>query len=151
MNNKFCVLMVVAVSLILFCPQSARAKHIPPSRSRLCARGAGHQFGSGVEIDCRDRPEVYRPIDVCDQQAGATGSTAAADLITSKPDGYKLLSNNHPYFATTIHTQKLPFDPHDIAPLANFVSARQGMLVRTDSPFRTFKDLLNYDGRIPGS
>ena len=82
-------------------------------------------------------------------KAGATGSLAAADVIASKPDGYKLFSNNHPYFATTIHTQKTPFDPHDLVPLANFVETRQGLIVRVNSPFRTLHDLLDYARKHP--
>jgi tripartite-type tricarboxylate transporter receptor subunit TctC len=61
---------------------------------------------------------------------GAGGSVGAADVISSKPDGYKILESAQVFFATTTKTQKVPFDPDDLVPLANFMGLKYGFLVR---------------------
>jgi tripartite-type tricarboxylate transporter receptor subunit TctC len=38
---------------------------------------------------------------------GVTGSLGAADVIASKPDGYKLFESAQSFFASTIHTQEI--------------------------------------------
>jgi tripartite-type tricarboxylate transporter receptor subunit TctC len=55
-------------------------------------------------------------------KVGAGGSVAAADVITSKPDGYKLVMLANIFFATTVKTQKIPFDPNDLIPIANYMN-----------------------------
>ena len=81
---------------------------------------------------------------------GAGGALAAADVISSKPDGYKVFWGAHVFFATTIKTQKVPFNPDDLAPLANFVELKMGMVVKGDSSFKNFDDLLNYARKAQG-
>jgi len=81
---------------------------------------------------------------------GAGGSLAAAEIISSKPDGYKLLNTTNLFFATTTKTQKIPFDPSYLAPLVNLIEYRGGICVRGDSPWKDFNDLLDYARKNPG-
>lgn len=80
---------------------------------------------------------------------GASGSVAAADVITSKPDGYKLVSLPNAFFAATIYTQKVPFGPNDLTPIANFMEYKVGLIVKGDSPWKTFGALLDYAKKNP--
>lgn len=81
---------------------------------------------------------------------GAGGTVAVSELIKAKPDGYKIiyLSNNYP--GTTVKTQKIPFNISHIVPLMNFVEMKQGFVLRADSPWKTFGELLDYAKRNPG-
>ena len=81
---------------------------------------------------------------------GAGGAVAAAEVVSSKPDGYKLITLANMFHATTTKTQKLPFDPDDIAPLVNLMEYRFGLAVRADSPFKTLNDLIAYGKKNPG-
>ncbi|MCG6533193.1 MAG: tripartite tricarboxylate transporter substrate binding protein [Syntrophales bacterium LBB04] len=81
---------------------------------------------------------------------GGGGSIAVADVISAKPDGYKLLFEAHNYFATTVKTHKVPFDPNDLVPVANLHEIKLCMAVRGDSPFKTFEDLREYGKKHPG-
>lgn len=81
---------------------------------------------------------------------GAGGSIAAADAISSKPDGYKLVTLTSTFFSINTKTQKVPFDPNDLAPLVNFMQFKEGFCVRADSPWKTFNDLLDYGRKNPG-
>ena len=82
---------------------------------------------------------------------GAGGSVAAADVISSKPDGCKMMMTTNFFFAMTTKTQKVPFNAYDLVPIANFVEYRNGLIVKGDSPWKTLKDVLDYAKKNPGS
>lgn len=81
---------------------------------------------------------------------GAGGSVAAADVISSKPDGQKLMITTNFFFAMTTKTQKIPFNPYDLTPISNFLEYRNGLIVKGDSPWKTLKDVLDYAKKSPG-
>jgi tripartite-type tricarboxylate transporter receptor subunit TctC len=81
---------------------------------------------------------------------GAGGTTAVSEIVNAKPDGYKVLYLPTNYLATTIKTQKIPFDPNTIAPLINFVEVKQGLVVKADSPWKTLRQFLDYAKQNPG-
>lgn len=151
MKNKLSILMVPAVLLVLLSPQPTQAQAYPTKPIEVVV-----PWGAGVSIDIVARiiadlstKYLSQPMVVINKP-GATGTMGAADVIASKPDGYKLYTNGHSYFANTINIQKLPFDPFDLVPLAGFVELRQCMVVRGDSDFNIFSDLLAYAKKNPG-
>jgi tripartite-type tricarboxylate transporter receptor subunit TctC len=81
---------------------------------------------------------------------GAGGSIAAADIVSSKPDGYKLIVLGNLFRAAVVKTQKVPFDPEDIVPIANFLEFRQGLMVSAEKPWKTVNDLIAYAKKNPG-
>jgi len=103
--------------------------------SRVAAEMAQKQLGQPFVV-------VNKP--------GAGGSLAAAEVIASKPDGYKLLVTFNSFFGTTAKTQKAPFDPNDLVPIGNMFQFKLGMFVKNDSPWKTFNDLLEYGKKNPG-
>jgi tripartite-type tricarboxylate transporter receptor subunit TctC len=111
--------------------------------------------GSGSDVSARffaDAGAKYfgQPIVVVNKGGGG-GSIAVGDVISSRPDGYKVLWHASPYFATTYRTHpKLPFDVHDVVPLACFYEMKIGMAVRGDGPFKTWDDLREYGKKHPG-
>ena len=80
---------------------------------------------------------------------GAAGAASAADVIASKPDGYKILQNAHDFFAITVHTQKVPFNPKDLVPLCMFMGVKTGMLVMGDSTIKSFDDFISIIRKDP--
>ena len=81
---------------------------------------------------------------------GASGSTAVGAVIASKPDGYTLMVNSSNYLAITVLTQKIPFDPSFLVPIASFMEFRHGFVVRSDAPWKTFVQFLDYGKKNPG-
>lgn len=81
---------------------------------------------------------------------GAAGSIAAADVINAPPDGHKLAILATTYFGLILKTQKVPFDPGHLVPLASFLQYQTGLAVRGDSPWKSLDDLLNYGRKNPG-
>ena len=92
---------------------------------------------------------VGQPLVVINKVGGG-GAVAAAEILSSKPDGYKLMVTTTTFFTTTTKTQKVPFDPYHLVPVANFMQFRNGLLVKGDSPWKTFDDLLDYARKNPG-
>jgi len=110
--------------------------------------------GSSMDIMSRIiadlAPKYLKQSVVVTNKPGAAGSLAAADVISSKPDGYKLVALTNFFFATTIKTQKVPFEQNDLVPIANFMEYKLGMIVKGDSPWKTLGDLLDYAKKNPG-
>lgn len=146
-----CVLMITPILVSMLSVNVTRAQGYPTKPIEVVVpwgAGTGADIMTRVIVDIGQK-YLSQPMFVSNKP-GASASLGAADVITSKPDGYKLLVSVQHYFACSIHTQKIPFDPHDLVPLASFVEVRQGMIVRADSPFKTFNDLLNYARKNPG-
>ena len=109
--------------------------------------------GSTMDLYSRliaDRAQRYlgQPMVVVNKP-GAAGAMAAADIITSKHDGYKLAVMPTSFFSIAAKTQKLPFDPSHVVPLATFVEYITGLQVKGDSPWQTLNDLLDYGKKNP--
>jgi tripartite-type tricarboxylate transporter receptor subunit TctC len=110
--------------------------------------------GSAMDIVARIAADLApkhlgQPVVVINKP-GAGGSLAAADVIGSKPDGYKLAWLANFFFATTVKTQRVPFDPNDLTPIVNLHEYKLGLIVRGDSPWKTLQDLLEYGKKNPG-
>ncbi len=120
-------------SMELVCPFSAGSD--PDLMARLIANTGSKHFG--------------QPIVVVNKTGGA-GAVAVGDVISSRPDGYKMIWESHAYFATTVKTQKVPFNANDLIPLANFYEMKQGLVVKADSPYKTLDDLIDYGKKHPG-
>ena len=75
-------------------------------------------------------------------KAGAAGTLAPAQLLNSKPDGYQLavMSINSLRYP---HYQSVPWDPlRDFTYITGLSSYTLGIVVRTDSPWKTIEDLI---------
>ncbi len=90
-----------------------------------------------------------KPVNIV-SKPGAAGSIGAAEVINAKADGYKLIALTNFFHATTVKTQKVPFDPNLLVPLATMLEFKHGLCVRGDSPWKTLNDLLAYAKKNPG-
>jgi hypothetical protein len=82
---------------------------------------------------------------------GSGGSLGVAEALQAPPDGYKLVSIATNYFSTIAYAQKISFDPAQLVPVVNFMQYRNGLIVKGNSPFMTFNDLLVYGRKTPAS
>ncbi len=75
---------------------------------------------------------------------GAAGALAAADVISSSPDGYKIALLTTVFFSTATKTQKIPFNPGDLIPVANLSEQKTALVVKGDAPWKTLGDLVAF-------
>lgn len=83
-------------------------------------------------------------------KTGSGGAIGVQYLAKAKPDGYTAGCFALTAMETQPHFVKL-YDPlKDIIPLMQVCEGPQGICVKVDSPFKTFKDLINYARENPG-
>jgi tripartite-type tricarboxylate transporter receptor subunit TctC len=95
--------------------------------------------------------ELKQPF-VVENKPGAQGSIAAGEVARAAPDGYTLLvTTNTPQAANVSLFKKLAYDPvKDFAPIARIGTTSFMLMVRADSPIRTFKEFLADARSKPG-
>jgi tripartite-type tricarboxylate transporter receptor subunit TctC len=139
------------ISVVSVFFQPALGKDFPTKPIELVcpyAPGSSMDIVSRIVADLAPK-YIGQPIVVVNKP-GAGGSIAAADVISSKQDGYKLVMLTNFFFATTVKTQKIPFDPNDLTPIVNLYEYKLGLIVKGDSPWKTLSDLLDYAKKNPG-
>jgi tripartite-type tricarboxylate transporter receptor subunit TctC len=115
----------------------------------LCPYAPGGGSDSAARLVTDVAPKYLGQKLVVVTKSGAGGSVAAADVISSRPDGYKLAWLGSIYFAIITKTQKIPFDPTHLVPIANIMESRAGMWVKSDAPWKTLPELLDYAKKKP--
>jgi tripartite-type tricarboxylate transporter receptor subunit TctC len=151
MLKKLCLLSFSVFFVVFIATQIAFGADYPTKPIEILspyAPGAAADSATRLAAEIASKYLGQRIVVV--NRVGAGGSIAASEVITSKPDGYKLANLSNIFFATTSKTQNIPFDPKDLVPIANIVELRIGIFVRADSPYKTLGDLLNYAKKNPG-
>jgi tripartite-type tricarboxylate transporter receptor subunit TctC len=86
-----------------------------------------------------------------ENKAGATGTIGIAQTLQSPADGYTLVANDTTYALLPHIFKKLPFDhASSLVPVAAFVFAPMGVVVKADSKFKTLGDLIAAAKAEPG-
>lgn len=82
---------------------------------------------------------------------GGAGSTLGTDMVAkSAPDGYTLLLTDNSFAVSTALYPKLPYDPEkDLVKVSTVAEAPAVMMVKSDAPYRSLKDLVEHAQRHP--
>jgi tripartite-type tricarboxylate transporter receptor subunit TctC len=87
---------------------------------------------------------------VVENKAGGSGAVAIASLLQTPGDGYTLLIMGSAQIANQ-YLHKVPYDVlRDLTPIAYHMSYNAGLVVRSDSPWKTFKEFYDYVKANPG-
>ena len=150
--KKKALITIFALLLVAgICVSSSQGQNYP---TRPIELAAPYSAGSATDIMIRLVADIIpkylgQPLVVINKP-GANGSLAAAEIITSKPDGYKLAMLANTHFGSAFKALKLSFDPNDIDPLLYFYEMKHGLSVRGDSPWKNLNDMLKYARENPG-
>ncbi|MBP0631696.1 MULTISPECIES: tripartite tricarboxylate transporter substrate binding protein [unclassified Cupriavidus] len=78
-----------------------------------------------------------------ENKAGATGTIGSGQVARATPDGYTLLANDTTYALLPHIFKSLPFDPaKDLQPVAAYVFAPMGVVVKAGGKYKTLADLI---------
>ncbi len=151
MSKRFVVVMMAVLSLGLGIVPYLHAQNFPVKPIEIIVP---YTAGASMDIMARviaDRAPKYlgQPVVVVNKP-GAGGIIGGADIINSKPDGYKLITLTNFFFATTVKTQKMTYDPNLIVPIANCMMFKMGLFIRGDAPWKKLDDMLDYARKNPG-
>jgi tripartite-type tricarboxylate transporter receptor subunit TctC len=92
-----------------------------------------------------------KPI-VVENRGGGGGAVALGVVAAAKSDGYTLFGGQNVSIVDTPLMQKVPFKPlASFTPIVVFAgSEHSALLVKSDSPWKTFKELIDYAKQNPG-
>ncbi|MDP2411524.1 MAG: tripartite tricarboxylate transporter substrate binding protein [Pseudolabrys sp.] len=118
-------------------------------------------FPPGGLVDFTARPvaaaleRVWKQPAVIANRPGAGGGVGIVAAGTARPDGYTLLFA-HPSITSVpasdvVLGRKPSFDREQYVPIARFVADPLILVVKGDSPFKTFKDVVDAARKEPGS
>jgi tripartite-type tricarboxylate transporter receptor subunit TctC len=88
---------------------------------------------------------------VVDNKPGGTSGIAVSLIAKSDPDGYTLGCISDSPLVRIPHMRKVTYDPmNDVIPMIRTNVSLAGLVVKADSPFKTFKDVVEYAKKNPG-
>ncbi len=146
----FVVFVVIFSSTLGYSEEEEVAKY--PSRPVTYIQ----PFTAGVPADLAIRliskeAEKFlgQPITVVNKP-GAVGTVGVAAIASARPDGYTIGNTPHSPMFVVPHLEKLPYHPvKDFKMIMQFGGFNMGVIVKADSPFKSFKDLINYARQHP--
>jgi tripartite-type tricarboxylate transporter receptor subunit TctC len=105
--------------------------------ARIVAEKLQLKFGKAVVVENR--------------AGGAGGNVGTESVARAAPDGYTLLvAAPGPLAINKFLYPKLAFDPTEFVPISLLASAVNVLVVRTDSPIKSVRDLITYAKANPG-
>jgi tripartite-type tricarboxylate transporter receptor subunit TctC len=87
-----------------------------------------------------------------DNKAGGNGVIATMDVVKAAPNGLTLMCGSLSPLATNVaFVKNLPYDPlRDLTPIAGATLTNHVLVVRSDSPIRSFADFIAFAMKNPG-
>jgi tripartite-type tricarboxylate transporter receptor subunit TctC len=87
---------------------------------------------------------------IVSNNGGGAGSVALGIVKNQKPDGYNITACTSTGLIRLPQFRSLPYTHEDFIPIMHFASVNTGVVVKSDSPYKTFKDLIEYARKNPG-
>jgi tripartite-type tricarboxylate transporter receptor subunit TctC len=111
---------------------------------------AGNTSDLAVRLIAKEAEKFLgQPITVVNK-AGASGTLGTAALAAAKPDGYTIGHLGSSALFLLPYFEKLPYHPvNDFTYILQFGAFNMGVVVKADSPFKGFKDLIEYARQNP--
>lgn len=81
---------------------------------------------------------------------GGAGSVALGQVAKKRPDGYDITSCTSTGLIRIPQLRAVPYSLDDFVPIMHFAAVQSGLVVKSDSPYKTFKDLVEYARKNPG-
>lgn len=148
---KRIALILMALSLAI-CNQAFGQEKYP---SRSITMIVGFAAGGGGDVCSRFIADAARvklgvPV-VVENKPGAGATIATGQIARAKPDGYTIGLATPSPLAVTPYFQTVPYDPEkSFTYIGQYLVIPHPAFVRADSPFKTWKDLIDYAKANPG-
>lgn len=114
--------------------------------------GAGGSHDLNARVITSTIPEFINQAMIVRLTPGAGGQKGTQEVANAAADGYTLLFSHNYIDMLQQHVEKLPYDPmKDFVPVARINYAPIAVVVRADSPYKTFDDLIAAAKEKPGA
>jgi tripartite-type tricarboxylate transporter receptor subunit TctC len=151
LDRRQLLLGAAATGAGLLLPQWARADDFPSRAiTFICPWPAGGTGDASMRAICQVASRVLKQSIVVENRAGAAGMIGAKAIASARPDGYTI--GQIPISVTRFsQLGMLQADPRkDFTYIARTSGQTFGIAVRTDSKFKTLKDMVAYAKANPG-
>jgi len=144
-------LMLAVLVVILPCGLTVSAQEFPTKPIELVI-----PFGPGGSHDLTARAVASVAHQYLGQpllvvlKPGGGGAVGSQQVIRAKPDGYTLLFGGSGPNTTFALVQKAPIGPEQFTPVARINYSAPFIAVRSDAPWKSLKELVDYAKKNPG-
>lgn len=152
MKRTFAPLMVIVIGLVLSGTGTAvSAQEFPSKPIQLTV-----PYPPGGTSDLTARilspklAELLKQSVVVVNKPGGGGALGIQTVATARPDGYSVLTSPPAIVSVPLITPKAAFSLRDFTALSLAVSIPNVVTVKSDSPFKTFEDLVEFARANPG-
>ncbi len=130
---------------------TAQAEYPEKPITMVIPLGAGGSHDLNARVITSIIPQYLNQAMIVRLTPGASGQKGTQEVANSKADGYTLLFTHNYIDMLQQHVENLPYDPlKDFVPVARVNYAPIGIVVRADSPYQTYDDLIAAAKADPG-
>jgi tripartite-type tricarboxylate transporter receptor subunit TctC len=145
---------LVAALVLLFTQtviaQEDVSKYPSKSITFICPSAAGTAIDLSNRLIAKELEKILGQPVIVVNKPGAAFVIGAAAVAAAKPDGYTIGYTGGPPLYFTPLLEKVPYDPiKDFRMVAQYGVFNAAVAVKGDSPFKTFKDLMEYARQNP--
>lgn len=128
-----------------------RAQYPEKPITLILPLGAGGSHDRNARVFTSVIPQYLGNAMIVKLMPGASGQTGTAAAVKAKPDGYTLIFTHNYYDQLQKHVKKLPYNSDkDLVAVGKLNSGSFSVIVRADSPFKKWEDLVEYAKKNPG-
>lgn len=129
----------------------ARAEYPEKPITLILPLGAGGSHDRNARVFTSVIPDIIGNAMIVKLMPGASGQTGTAAAAKSKPDGYTLLFSHNYFDQLQQHVKRLPYNTtKDFVTVGKLNSGSFSVIVRADSPFKTWQQLVDFAKKNPG-
>jgi len=144
---------LVGLAFILLFANGGPSQEVYPSRpvTFIVPFPPGGSTDLGYRLLTKEAEKhLGQPIVVVNKPGGG-GTVGVSAIASAKPDGYTIgQSPSGGFLAIMPHIEKIPYHPiRDLRYIMQFAELNFGVLVKADSSFKNFKDLISYARQNP--
>jgi len=113
---------------------------------------AGSSNDMVARVLCAQMTTILGQNFVVENKVGGNGSIGTMEVVRAAPDGLTLLlASNSPLAANIAFSKNMAYDPRtDLTPIGGASLTNHVVMVKANSPIRTFADFLAYAKQRPG-
>lgn len=135
----------------LFVSGMAQAQDYPSKPINLLV---GYPAGGSTDLSMRalasEASKILKQPIVVSNVVGAAGTLVLGRVKGEKPDGYTIFNAPTANFCRIPHLQAVPYDPlKDFNFIMQYGLYQYGLVVRADSPWKTFEEFIDYAKKNP--
>ena len=144
------IMLAMALALIMVGPSLADNYPNKPIKF-IINFSAGGTTDTAARLMSSKVTELLQQAMVCMNKPGAGGTLGVSEVARARGNGYTIGTCNMPAVAIIPHTRKVPYKPFkDLVQVCAVMPYEYALMVRGDSPWKTWEDFVSYVKKNPG-